>query len=49
MSLVRTGVPFDTAFGMDEDWRRGLCIIAGELEGGEFDWGTMAFKEPAAG
>lgn len=46
MTLVKAGVPFDLAFSMDEDWRRGLCIVAGEMEGGEFCWHSMAFKEP---
>ena len=41
-------MPFDLAFSMDNSWRQGLCIIAGELEGGEFDWNAMAFKEPKA-
>jgi hypothetical protein len=46
MALVKAGVPFDLAFSMDEDWRRALCIVAGENEGGEFDWSSMSWKEP---
>ncbi len=46
MALVRTGVPFDVAFGMGDEWRQALCIVAGELEGGTFDWSRMVFEEP---
>jgi hypothetical protein len=44
--LVKNGVLFDTAFGMDDDWRQALCVVFGELEGMRFNWATMAFEEP---
>jgi len=42
---VKNGVPFDVAFGLDEITRTGWCIIFSELEGAEFDFNTMAYKD----
>lgn len=46
--LGKNGHNFWEALEYPEEFRIGLCIILGELEGGEFDWGAMAFKEPKA-
>lgn len=46
MLLVKSGVPFDTAFTLDDQMRQGLCIVVGELDGGKFNWASMAFEEP---
>jgi len=43
--LGKNGHDFWQALEYPEEMRVGLCIILGELEGGEFDWGAMAFKE----
>ena len=42
---MKNGVPFDLAFQLDHETRAAFCIVFGELEGGEFDWPRMAFKE----
>jgi hypothetical protein len=47
--LIKGGVPFDVAWamvecGMEEDviaW----IVIMGEIEGGEFDWRLMRWKD----
>lgn len=44
--LVKSGVPFDTAFALDDPMRQAFCIIFGEMEGGKFNWASMAFEEP---
>ena len=41
--LVRGGVPFDVAFGLDDVTRAGYCIILSELEGRKFDFNTMDY------
>ena len=46
MWLVKCGIPFDVAFDLDYEMRQALSIIAGELEGGKFNWDLMAFEEP---
>lgn len=42
---MRSGIPFDIAFGLDEITRGAWCIIFSEMEGRTFDWDRMAFKE----
>lgn len=43
--LVKNGVPFDTAFQLDEVTRAGFCIIFAGFEGAKFNWNTMAFED----
>jgi len=43
--LVRSGVPFDLAFGMDDITRTAYCIMFSEMEGRTFDWSSMRFKD----
>jgi hypothetical protein len=48
--LLKNGVPFRLAFGFEPDHldaveRATIDIIFGELDGGSFDWHTMAFKD----
>ena len=43
--LVKNGVPFDVAFALDDVTRAAWSIIYSEMEGAEFDWNTMRFKE----
>jgi hypothetical protein len=43
--LVRNGIPFDVAFQLDDLTRTAWCIVFSEMEGNEFDWNTMQFKE----
>jgi hypothetical protein len=38
-------VPFDVAFSLDDRTRAGWSIIFSEMEGAEFDFGSMSFKE----
>lgn len=47
LALVKSGVPFDVAFALDDDTRCGWLIALGEIEGGKFDWSSMRWKEPA--
>ena len=46
MWLVRSGVPFDVAFGMDETMRAAFCIVFSEMDGNKFNWSSMEFEEP---
>lgn len=43
--LVRNGVPFDVAFGLDEVTRAAWAIVFSEFEGAKFNWATMQFEE----
>jgi len=45
MWLVRHGVPFDVAFGMDDLHRTAFSIIISEQGGAVFDWDRMRFQE----
>jgi hypothetical protein len=42
---VRNGIPFDVAFQLDDLTRTAWCIVFSEMEGNEFDWHAMQFKE----
>jgi len=45
--LVRNGVPFDVAFGVDAITRTAWCLMFSEMETGrEFNWNTLKFEEP---
>ena len=43
--LVRNGIPFDVAFGVDDVTRAAWCIVFSEMEGNRFDWSRMQFEE----
>ena len=43
--LIRNGIPFDVAFGVDDVTRAAWCIVFSEMEGRTFDWSAMRFKE----
>lgn len=43
--LVKNGVPFDVAFSMSDGMRMAACIVYGELEGNEWLWPQMRWKE----
>ena len=53
--LVRNGVPFATAFGMDaddistyrmpDDVRLALAVLFGEWEGGRYNWSTRTWEK----
>ncbi|HEY8005698.1 MAG TPA: hypothetical protein VIE66_02575 [Methylocella sp.] len=43
MSLVDAGVPWETAWAMEDFERFALLIIIGERNGGKFDWETMTW------
>jgi hypothetical protein len=45
---VKQGIPFDVAFGVDDNTRTAWCIVFSEMEGRKFDWDRMAFEEPEA-
>lgn len=42
---MRWGVPYDVAFQMDENMRAAHAIVFSELDGADFDWNVMAFKD----
>lgn len=44
--LVKNGVPFDVAFGLDEITRTGWCIVFSEMEGAKFSFATMSYEDP---
>jgi hypothetical protein len=43
--LVKNGVPFDTAFALDDITRTGWCIIFSEMDGATFNFHTMQYDE----
>jgi hypothetical protein len=46
--LVKSGVPFDVAFGMSDLHRRAFCIALQNMErepDKQFDWQTMRFPD----
>jgi hypothetical protein len=43
--LVRNGVPFDVAFSLSESERLAWIVAFGTLDGREFDWFAMRWKE----
>lgn len=45
MWLIRHGIPFDVAFGLDDNTRTAFSIIVSEQGGAEFDWNAMRYKE----
>jgi hypothetical protein len=40
-------VPFDVAFSLPPEDRLAWVVALGTLDGGEFDWQTMSWKERA--
>jgi hypothetical protein len=45
MILVKHGVPWDVAWGMSPARRLATLVVSGELDGGEFDWDRLRWKE----
>jgi len=43
MWLVKNGVPFDVAFGADDEFRLAMTVVMGQFEGLDFDWNRMQF------
>lgn len=43
---MKNGFSESRAFELDDATRQGWCIIFGELEGGKFNWNSMAWDEP---
>jgi len=43
--LVRNGVPFDVAFSLPSDERLAWIVAVGTLQGRQFDWPTLSWKE----
>jgi len=42
---VKNGLDFDLAFQLDDVSRGAYFIIFSEMEGRQFDWGSMSFKK----
>ena len=45
--MVKNGVPWDVAFGVEETLRLAMCITFSIMEGHKFNWNTMRYEEPA--
>jgi hypothetical protein len=43
---VHHGVPFDVAFSLPDIDRQAWSIIFGQFDGGEFDFNSLAWKQP---
>ncbi len=43
--ILKNGVPFNVAFGIDDTLRLAFAITFGELDGGEFDFTSMSWRE----
>ncbi|WP_161993778.1 hypothetical protein [Muricoccus nepalensis] len=43
--MVKAGVPWDTAFGLDHAWAFGLTVAMGEAEGDSYDWEALRWRE----
>ncbi len=43
--LCRNGVPFDVAFSLDPADRLAWVVAIGRLDGREYDFATMSWKE----
>lgn len=43
--LIRNNVPLDVAFQLDDVTRSAWCIVFSEMDGHQFDWNAMRFKE----
>lgn len=46
--LVKNGVPYDVAMGLDAEERTAYVIILSELDGGKFNWSTGSWEKPDA-
>lgn len=44
--LVKNGVPWDVAMGLDQEERLGFVIRLGSFEGGKFNWITGQWEKP---
>ena len=45
---MKNGVPFDVAFSLPPDERLAFVVVLGRLDGGEFDFVAMRWKERKA-
>lgn len=43
--LVKNGVPWDVAVNLSEIELTAYCIAIGEMDGHEFDWRRMEWKQ----
>ncbi|MDA8230743.1 MAG: hypothetical protein M0006_05340 [Magnetospirillum sp.] len=43
--LVKNGVPFDVALSLSPADVLAFSIIFGQMDGGEWDWGRMTWRE----
>jgi hypothetical protein len=41
-------VPYEIAMRMSPRRRTAFCIVFGQLTGGDWDWGAMAWREKRA-
>ena len=45
MSLVKHGVPWDVAKNLSDAELIAYCVIAGEMDGGRFNWATLTWHK----
>lgn len=46
--LTKAGVPWEVAIHLSAAELLAYCVIAGELEGGKFNWRAMEWEKPDA-
>jgi hypothetical protein len=45
LRLVKSGVPWDEVWNMSPTRRLALVVAFGEIDGGEFDWRLMQWRQ----
>lgn len=43
--LAKAGIPWAEIMEMDAVERQGWCVAAGTVEGGKFNWNTLAWEK----
>lgn len=46
MALIKNGVAEDVAWGLSPSERLARIVVFGQLDGGEFDWPKLTWKDP---
>lgn len=45
VAACKGALPFDVAFSVPDDFLVAWNVVAGEIEGGEFSWRTMTWRD----
>lgn len=46
MALIKNGVPEEIAWELTPSERLARIVVFGQLDGGDFDWDRLKWKEP---